>query len=197
MTVAAANGAERCFIASLDDDGIQRLYELTSDSGDDHGRFGSSPIPMIVGLNGSDLGSPFLPKPHKSAVLRLGAINGNVAINGFWQKDRGIPQLWFTAREASAARPFGSCDGLSFPLPQSRPRLNLPKPSGKTAVYYEVAPWFEITGSARLEEVTIESKDAKPAPDSVDVSCAKSESPPIYDCPPSPFKYRIHHAPAS
>jgi len=192
MTVAG----ERCFIVSLDDDGIQRIYSLSNETGDDRGHLGASPIPMIVGLSGSDHGTPFLPKPHKSAVMRLGGINGAVAVKGYWQRDRGAPQPWFNAIEASIARPRGSENAIEFPYPQARARLNLPSPADKPAVYYEAAPWFEITGSARLEEVTIEAKDPKPDPDSVDISCNKPESAPTYGCEPSPFTYRIH-APAS
>ena len=195
IITATVNGIERCFIASLDDDGIQRLYELTAESGADHGEHSHSPIPMIVGLAGNDLGVPFLPKPHKSAVMRLGAIAGHVGITGYWQQDRGTPQPWFTASESAISCIRGSAAGIEFPAPQARPRLNLPSPAKSTA-YYEVAPWFKISGQARLEEVTVEATDPKPKPDSVDVSCAKAKTAAVYGCAPSPFDYRIH-APAS
>jgi hypothetical protein len=196
LATATVGGVERCLIASLDDDGIQRLYELTTDAEDDFGT-SRSPIPMIVGLQGSDLDQPFLPKPHKSCVARLGGLRGTVNVRGFWQPDRGSVQPWFSAVEIAGSAILASCaDGLSFAQEQPRPRLNLPAPPKDASIYYEAAPWLEITGRARLEEVTLEASEPTSNPDSVNVSCRKPASPAAYGCPPSPFNYRIH-APAS
>lgn len=146
---------ERCFIASLDEDGIHRLYELDRKSGPD---LMPTPrrVPMWVVPRWMDWKSVFDLKRFHAASIQLGPIKGRVTVEGMWEVSDRKKQAWFTHEDAGAAC-ARVCPGIERLFTPGRPRLNLPAPPVKDG-FFRARPLFRILGETSLREVAIHAQ---------------------------------------
>ena len=144
---------ERCFAVSLDEDGVNRLYEIDRESGHD---MMPDPrrVPMWVFPRWMDWKTAFDAKRLHGASVRLGPVKGRVVVQGWWQTlDRG-PSEWFVHHDAGPeCLSFGG-DGLRSSASVGRPRVNLPSPSSREA-FYSVRPFLKVSGRASIREFAL------------------------------------------
>lgn len=146
---------ERCFITSLDDDGVNRLYELDRVSGSDLVPLPRR-VPMTVVPRWMDWKNIFEIKRFQSACVQFGPIKGRVTLRGQWQISGQRAQHWFTHED-------GGPEGIHFECPSNRlskffaplrPRLNLPAPPAKDG-FFRARPVFRVLGHASIREMAI------------------------------------------
>jgi len=180
------DGQEQCLIVSTDVDGVNRLYELTAAvTGYDVGSE-LQLIPMTAALHPSDMEAPLLTKSYSGCAIRLGKVQGKVALSGQWTADRASSHPWFEDRKNV---PFATCSKAA--LNQPMPRINPPAPPKAGSKFFECQPVLTIKGMARLEEVGIETSEPAPVPNKMNTSCKLKLIPADTNCQPTPFDYAI------
>jgi hypothetical protein len=146
---------ERCFVTSLDDDGINRIYELDREAGPD---LMPAPrrVPMWVVPRWMDWKSVFDQKRYLSASVQLGPIRGRVTVKGMWQTSDRRAQQWFTHEDAGP-KCFQLCPGIKPLFAPGRPRLNLPAIPTKDA-FFRARPILQVLGQTSIREVAFHTE---------------------------------------
>lgn len=166
---------ERCFAVSLDEDGVNRIYELGREPGPDR-MPEPRRVPMWVFSRWMDWKSAFDLKRFAAASVQLGPVKGRVTMQGWWQTSDSVPEKWFVHEDAGADCLRFECPGnrISHLFNPGRPRLNLPALPDPSA-YYRARPIFRIEGETSLQETAIHST-VEAGPRSNSTSCHPPQS---------------------
>lgn len=160
---------EMAFAVSLDDDGVQRLYQITTRRGPDMVP-APRPVSMWAVPRWMEWGSIFDINSFNRGSLRFSGIRGAIQIDAKWQRDNEIPQEWFTHYAAGPGCLLFSDCAVQELASANEPNLKLPAPA-RDKGFYKARPWLHITGEAQLEEGQV-IVDAKLATGKSTVTCA-------------------------
>lgn len=164
---------ERCFVVSMDDDKVNRIYELDREPGPD---LLPEPrrVPMWIVSRWLDWKAAFDLKRFDSGAMQLGRIRGRVTVQAWWETPERQPEEWFVHEDAGpeCVRPDCQAGTISSFFSSGRSRFNLSAPG--SGGFHRARPIFRVAGCAPVHEVIFAASQS-PGPKGSAVDCRPKE----------------------